>query len=153
MSPPARHSRALLGARHPGQAAESIPPMAAAARSLPGLASGRVPVARRLPVPRGICEGCCAVCSDFYALPELVNVPFGTSTHRRYTNRELTGNDLSRTSCLCVQRGKVSWKQNSVFTEDSSEELALRATAESRLYLTLSGCCSAHLIIGCFPFN
>lgn len=78
----------------------------------------------------------------FYVLPELVNVLFGTSTNRHYTNRELTGNDLSRTPRLCVQHGEVSWKQNAVFTKDSSEELVFHAAAESHLYLVLSGCCS-----------
>lgn len=56
--------------------------------------------------------------------------------------QELTGNDLSRTARLRVQQGEVSWKQNSVFTEEPSEELVSHATAEARLYPALSGCCS-----------
>lgn len=78
----------------------------------------------------------------FHVLPEPVNVLFGTSTNRHSANTELTGNDLSRTPRLCVQQGEASWKQNSVFTQDSSEEPVFRATAELRLYLALSGCCS-----------
>lgn len=56
--------------------------------------------------------------------------------------QELTGNDLSRTARLRVQQGEVSWKQNSVFTEEPSEELVSHAIAEARSYLALSGCCS-----------
>lgn len=98
----------------------------------------------------GLTSSCCPNATQsflpcllwFYVLPQLVNVLFGTSTNRHHTNRRLTGNDLSRTTHLCVQQGEMSYKQNSVFTEGLLAELVFCTTAELHLDLALSGCCS-----------